>query len=468
MANKKMFKKGLINAVAIIILLVIVIALAVPFIFYSESLQSNKEVSNVLVNNYIYLKNLQINQVTSGHPAIVYNGTYVLMVYTNGEFVPPSNLTITEMLYFNQDKWTEIPENYPIVISVDKSLSLPSYVKGDPIILVSSLGNIFYLTPGSEIGPYSQSGVGGIEIITQISNSSGTLPVSTNVTTNIYGTFKNYTTPVEFPNITGSFDAKVPEYVYYENSKGQIVTGVFHNWNVIGKAKLNSTNELGVNVQLEGQPTIVIANYTPVLSKVELTINTNYPGSICLSIDGKKQSVSNMQQTIYVPAGFVNITIYTLQGNNTNYESEGIIEHYQFSYVEYNEAQYITTSEIIFVPPNSDNNYIYVYYQNNYNYYQICLIAYNDTCNDNIFIGGVGYNYNNSYWIIGGNYYFNPIVTFTGSYTQGAITVCFEYSNGTTFTYNFPKIPDYIIINQPMNIIVYYNVTIYWTPLSGE
>ena len=455
--------KGLANVVALIMVLIVVLTLVVPFLFFYLSNQSSKEVSTAIVNNYHYLRGLQVKQITTGHPAIYYNSSVIILQYTNGTFTPPANLTITDIMYLNQQGvWVSIPLNYPIVVSTGESLNLPSYTNGRPIIIVTSLGNIFFLTPGSSIGPFALAGAkGGVEILTQISNSSLTLGVSTNISTNIYGKWENFTTPVAFPNTTGTFEVKVPEYVYYENSKGQIITGVFRNWYVIG-ATLNSTNSQGVKVTLQGRTAVLIANYTPLLAYAKLKIQTNFPGNITVSIDGKTYTVSN-GQTITVPAGFVNVTVLTLQANYTGYESEGIIQHYEYSSIQYQGKTINTYSALIFIPP-STTEVLDISYINDYNYYKVNIEGYNYVyC---LQIGNNLYQYDNSYWIIGGNYTFAPIGQFNGYTTYGAVKVVFCYSNGTTDTYNFPNLPGYVIINQPMTIEVYYGTELYWQPLQ--
>ena len=468
--------KGLANVVALIMVLIVVIVIAVPFLFLYTSSQSYRQVSTAIVNNYQYLRDLQIKQVTTGHPAIYYNSSIIILQYTNGTFVPPSNLTITNILYLNQQGvWIGIPMNYPIVISTGEALKLPSYVNGRPIIIVTSLGNIFFLTPGSSIGPFALAGSkGGVEILTQISNSSLTIGVSTNITTNIYGKWNNFTTPVAFPNTTGTFEVKVPIYVYYENSKGQIITGVFRNWYVIGEASLNSTTSQGVKATLQGRTAVLIANYTPLLAYVTLKIQTNFPGSINISIDGKTYTVTN-NQTITIPAGFVNVTVLTLQANYTAYKSKGIIQHYSYSSMQYSSKTINTYSTLIFIPPSTTKTTLDINYIDDYNYYLVNIIGYyneKEYGELNVSIGTAIYSYNSSYWFIGGNYSFNPIGIFVNSqysgnsYTYYAAKVIFSYSNGTLFNYTFPNLPGYVIINQPMIIEVNYSVIMYWQPLQ--
>jgi len=457
-----MRNKGLANVVALMMILILVIALAVPFLFFYISNQSNKESSTAIVNNYQYLKDLQVRQVISGHPAIYYNSSIIILQYVNGTFIPPSNLTITNIMYMNQQGvWISLPFNYPIVVNTGQSLNIPPYANGRPIIIVTSLGNIFFLTPGSSIGPFATGAKGGLQIITQISNASLTLGVTANISTNIYGQWRNFSTPVAFPNTTGTFQVKVPNYVYYQNSKGQVITGVFRNWYVIGGASLNSTSSQGVKVTLLGQTAVLIANYTPLLAYATLKIQTNYPGSITISINGKTYTVTN-GQTITVPAGFVNVTLITLQANYT--VSSSIIQHYRYSFIQYLSGNINTYSSIIFIPP-STTQVLNINYVNDYNYYKVTIIGYNVWTYEYAVIDNNLYAYGQSYWLISGNHTFGVVGTFTGTYTHSAKTIIFSYSNGTSFTYNFPNLPSYVIINQPMTIKVYYDIVMYWQRL---
>ncbi|XDF43431.1 hypothetical protein AB1303_08680 [Saccharolobus solfataricus] len=477
--------KGLSNVISVIILIFIILLVLVPMLYYLEYSSQYNAVTQSVVNNYVYLKNLQISQVTTGHPSLYYNGSSIFLIYSNGTFVPPSNLTIVSILYLNSNGiWVNVTSiKYPLVVSQGQLINLPSYTSGKPIIIVTSLGNIFFLQPGSSIGPFATASKGGVEILAQIYTKNGPLSVSANITSNIYGSLKNYTTPVAFPNQTGTFTVKAPQYVYYQNSKGQIVTGVFYNWIKLGSGTLNSTTTQGVKVTLQGQPLVLIANYSVITTTVNLKICTNDPNvPITVNIDGSNYTITR-SYTVQVPAGYVNITLYTLQFNDTTQQQQGIIKHYIYSNSTYNGNVYTARSFILFIPPSSSQTpVVYIKYYNNYNYYEIYIYGYKlpDNYNYyeiyiygyklpgsvNLILNDTVYNYNKYYWIIGGNYSFSPTGIVNIPYSYGAQTVTFQYSNGTYFEYIFPNIPSYVIINQPMNIEVYYDIIIYWTSLS--
>ncbi|ACP56167.1 hypothetical protein [Saccharolobus islandicus] len=466
--------RALSNAISIIILIFVILLVFIPFLYYLNNISQNTTVTTSIVNNYIYLKNLQISQITTGHPSLYYNGSSIYAVYSNGTFVPTSNLTIVSILYLNTNGiWVNVTSiQYPLVVSKGQVIILPSYIQGRPIIIVTSLGNIFFLQPGSSIGPFATPSKGGVEILTQIYNSSGPLSVSTNVTTNIYSTYENFTTPIAFSNQTGTFVARLPQYVFYQNSKGQVITGVFHNWIVLGLATVNSTATQGIKVTLQGQPVVLIGNYTQVTSTVSLTLqvmgNSNINTNIKVSVfvNGNNYTIQN-NKAITVPAGYVNVTVITLQANDTTQQSQGVISHYSYSNAGYNGKTYVAKSFLILIPPGTTNPTVYLNYRNDYNYYLVKIIGnYNKNSQVYLILNGTVYNYNNNYWIIGGNYSFHPTCVFTATTTYGAQTVIFQYSNGTSFTYTFPNIPSYVIINQPMTITVSYNIIEYWQQLQ--
>ena len=461
-----MLNKGLSNAVSVIIIILLLVSLAIPVLYYLVNVSQANVNKALISNNYIYLKELQNKQVTTGHPSFFYGGNYIYFEYTNGTFVPQSNVTIVGILYLNNNGlWVNITDlKYPIVLSSNRILQLPSYVQGRPIIIVTSLSNIYFLQPGSAIGPYSSTAIGsGVEILTQMYTPSGPIMVSANVTTNITGIFKNYTTPVGFPNTTGTFVVKAPQYVYYQQPNGSIITGVFKNWVLLGKAAVNGTNTLALRVTLENSPLALIANYTPLRSYITLTIQTTDKNvGVNVSVDGHPYTVYG-SATIQIPAGYFNVTALTLQFNDTTQKGNGVIKYYTFKNMTYNGKTYVTYSAILFAPPNTSET-LYINYVNKYNYYNVTFKDYNPPGQVYVVLNGTVYNYNHSYWIIGGNYSANYTSILKGSYTYGVQTLEVVTPQGSQ-SYNVPNIPSYLYINSPMTVDAYYGETYCWQPL---
>ncbi|AHC51885.1 hypothetical protein SUSAZ_07980 [Sulfolobus acidocaldarius SUSAZ] len=455
------------------IILVIGILLLIPFLTYVTYLSQSNQISQAQFNNYVYLKNLEQQRAVSGRPGVYYNGSSLFILYSNGTFVPNSSIIVVGILYLNNlGVWQNITSlKYPIILNKTASINLPSNVAGKPIILVTSLGNIFFLQPGSSIGPYSNSiSKGGVTIISQIYTSSQIYSTSINITSNINGKFSNYTTPITFSNQTGTFQVRAPKYIYYINSKtGRVITGVFSNWQILGSGTVNSTTTQGITVTLQGKPAILIANYSQLIQNVSLSITTNAKFSVVVNINGVSYTVNNGVLLVTVPAGYVNFTVYTLQGNDTSLKSSGIIKHYKFNTINYNGNSYVTNSQLLFLPPNSNLlPYVQINYINDYNYYQVTFNSYYDSPPPggvDVYLNGTEYNYGETYWIIGGNYSFGPTGIFTGYQTYQAKEVTIAENNVIVKYYYFPDIPSYILINQPMTITVYYDYVINWVPI---
>ncbi|MGC9105065.1 MAG: hypothetical protein ACP5HQ_01375 [Thermoprotei archaeon] len=150
--------RGLSDVVSTIMILVIVLIFLFPLILYIENSRQYESYLGSYTNDYIFLKQLEDEQVNAGYPSLFYNGTSIISQYANGTFVPKHNLTIVGILYLNQQGvWQNITSlKYPITIYTDKQvIQLPSESVGRPIAIATSYGNLFILSPGSALGPYS-------------------------------------------------------------------------------------------------------------------------------------------------------------------------------------------------------------------------------------------------------------------------------------------------------------------------
>jgi len=462
--------RALSNSITIIILLVLALIVAVPFLVYMQNVNLNQASVQPSISNYVYLRNLQNQQVQSGHPGLYYNPNgSILIFYSNGTFVPPSNLTIVGILYLNpQGVWQNITTySYPIKVYTGNSLNLPSYTKGRPVIIVTSLGNVYFLTPGSAIGPYSSAGKGGLEILSQIYSTNGPISISVNATTNINGYARNYSTPVAFPNQTGTFQVSVPQYVYYQNSSGYVITGVFHNWILLGQGTVSDPRSSSVTVSLTGQPLVLIANYSQLTTKVTLTLVSNLNQPLNVSVNGRIVTFTGTT-TLTVYAGFVNFTVITLQVNYT--VNSTAIEHYTYTktlfQVGANFKVYNTYTFILFSPPNSFPS-VELFYTNDYNYYYVTINQNGADSSDVLLLNGTVYSYGSSYWIESGNYSFSPTGTFyqgSGSCNGQQYCTLAAYAISVNGGAKQP-VPSYFVINSPVVITVYYKITEYFYPL---
>jgi hypothetical protein len=251
--------------------------------------------------------------------------------------------------------------------------------------------------------------------------------------------------------------------VYYQEPNGSIITGVFKNWVLIGKAAASGTYTPDIRVTLENSPLALIANYIPLRSNTTLTIQTTDKNvGVLVFVDGRPHPVYG-NDTIQIPAGYFNVTVLTLQFNDTSQEGKGVIKYYTFENITYNGGTYLTYSAILFAPPNA-NETLCINYVNKYNYYNVTFKDYNPPGQVYVVLNGTVYNYNQSYWIIGGNYSANYTSILKGSYSYGVKTLKIVTPQGSQ-SYNVPNIPPYLCINSPMTVTAYYGETYYWHQL---
>lgn len=231
----------------------------------------------------------------------------------------------------------------------------------------------------------------------------------------------------------------------------------------------------------------MVANYTPITAKVNLQIailsnngnQINCP--INVNINGKSYTINQGSTIIQIPAGFFNITVNTLQFNNTLQESKGVKYHYVYDNITYNGKAYISASAILFVPPNpSTIPIVYIYYLNNFNYYLVTIEdrLSNDlqnvcpnastyfieiNINSLVFVlNGKVYNYNNSYWVQSGKYNYSTVGFFVPPgfiSNYGFSNYGYYYNAYQIYINNQPLTTQYIIVNQPLTIVIYYNYT---------
>ncbi|AWR94246.2 hypothetical protein [Acidianus brierleyi] len=449
--------KGQTNAIAFFMLLIIVIAIGVPLLLYESTFHQNSIVQNTITNNYVTIKNDEYKSVTLGHPSIYYNyNGSIDFLYVNSTVSFPINLEIRQIDYFTNGIWRNLTTfangssiDYPITVTQNSEFSIPKSVSGDPIVIISEYGNMFYLVLNSSIGPMPlQSTKGGVIILSQIQGNKGIYTTRVNITTNIDTKKENFTTPVTFTNDTGSFFVDAPEYAYAINASGFPYTGYFHNWIVLGNAKVNSTKSSDIEVTLEGSGVSLIANYTLINAKINLTLYTNATRPIYIGIDGHKYQI-NGEQIISVTAGYVNLTELTPAYNITKSTE---ICTYGFDGWEYGKTYTILPSILLFIPPNSTPASISIYYEHLYNYYTISIsnnISYNPvlTLNSTTYSSG-------SYWIKEGMY---NILAF--GYVGIVKATIFDYWGHSTNIYfqNYTLGSTIVYIDGPGSIEAYWS-----------
>lgn len=260
-------RRALSNVLATLLILIIILLVTIPFLVYYTNTLDTISANSLVADNYMYLRDLQVSQVEAGNPALVYTGPWLVVLYNNVTYVSPANFVITGVLYLTSSGvWTNVTTlNYPIAISGDEVIPLPSSVQGKPIIVVTSLGNLFFLEPNSTIGPLSPGITNGfgVTIIGQVQTANGPEIINLTVVSNVTGSQFTYSTPVLLNYTTPHFYVQAPLSVSVQ-PLGDLE---FKNWVVIGNANYavyNSNTNSTIYVNMLGRTVVVIANYTQV------------------------------------------------------------------------------------------------------------------------------------------------------------------------------------------------------------
>jgi hypothetical protein len=93
-----------------------------------------------------------MKQIEYGNPLLIYNGSAIFAIYVGEAYVPQTNITVVGILYLNNNSvWENITSlKYPLVISNNTIVDLPNYAQNRPIIIVTSMGNMIFLTPAGQ------------------------------------------------------------------------------------------------------------------------------------------------------------------------------------------------------------------------------------------------------------------------------------------------------------------------------
>jgi len=505
-------KRGLSTSVSLIILLIVVMAILIPFVFYLEYSSSYSQVNSAISNNYVTLKTNQYKNVVDGKPSILYSNSSLVFQFINGTFSSPTSFTIKKVLFFNPSTgyWKEVEKACVsfqngtkedidlegLTVNAGVQIQFSKNLVTDPIAIVTTLGNIFYLTPDSSIGPYSSIGKGGFTIVSQAVSKQGLTGISTEVVSNIKGAYATYKTPVSFSNQTGSFYVNEPEeYVYFTNASG-IYTAQFYNWYVIGNALLTKINSTEVKVTLEGSQAVLVSNYSVVTAKVTLNIVNNYysdTGSVKVKLDGATEQVGS-SSSFQVTAGYVNLTAITttvcdLKDNGQERS------YFNFSNFTYDGVIYKGTEALLLIPPTISSATVYLNYFNGVNCFNITIemeeyngdgypnnvthiIPKGAPCPETAYFNGTGEDLKLdspvSFWIKQGNYSIGGTGTIESNgycvYYTDSSPQCFPIIDWGPYVINTSTgqqiTNGYYYIESPVTIYFYYAFDEGFNPLE--
>jgi len=335
--------KALSIPIAFLILFIILIVILVPAFLLINQLPFFSSQGGIQASVYEQQQEQQNNQIYKGNPNIYYNSStspYLLFNYN----LIPTPLNITEIYYFNKSTWVPVLKQ-SIIISGNTEYPLPSSAFGNQVVIVTALGNIYYLNPNTSIVTVTVAGPAGkipVYITAFVINGSKLIPanilVGVNSTTSVIG---NASTPQIFYLNPGSYllNDKNGSYIFLS---GYGLTATFLNWSIVGGGSLSAPNKLSTQFTVYA-PLIITAIYNASLKKFPVTImpsniplgNTIVNGNIYLTslnstipvyVDNKLYTIGPSGITLNLTYGYhiiqfpsaYNITFnYTVKkGNN--------------------------------------------------------------------------------------------------------------------------------------------------------
>jgi len=135
--------------IAFLFLFIVLVAILIPAFIIFNQLGYFSSQGRTQASIYIQQQEQQNIQVYREDPEIYYNSShspYLLFTYTQ----IPAPLNISEIYYFNGTMW--VPVLYQsIVISGNTMYPLPPSAFNESVIIVTALGNIYYLKPNTSV-----------------------------------------------------------------------------------------------------------------------------------------------------------------------------------------------------------------------------------------------------------------------------------------------------------------------------
>ncbi len=293
--------KALSSPVFLILMLLILLSILIPSLLILNSTPIYSSQGKIASTLYTQLQQQQQQQVFRGNPNIYYNSTK----YPSIQFIfssIPIPINITQIYYFNGNTWVPVLKNSIIVSSTTK-LPLPPAAFNQPILIVTSEANFYFLNPNTSITTVTISGPAGkipVYVTAFVLNGSKVIPISVQVA--LQGNIIN-NTPVIFYLNPGSYS------IADKNSSciflpGYGLTATFQNWTIVGYGNLNSpSNSQGVTFTVSG-PLVLTIVYKAVLQEFQVTIK---PANIPLG--------TNIYSTTKITLTSLNTTIPVIVDN---------------------------------------------------------------------------------------------------------------------------------------------------------
>ncbi|MEM4001180.1 MAG: hypothetical protein QXW86_10650, partial [Saccharolobus sp.] len=308
-------RKALSSAIFLIVMLIILLSVLIPALLIFNSTPIYSSQGQIAGTGYQQLQKNEENQVFRGNPNIYYNSSlmpYIEFLYNS----IPYPLNITQIYYFNGSTWVPALKN-SIVVAGNQNIYLPRVAFNQPILIVSSQSNFYFLNPNTSVTTVTISGPAGkvpVYVTAFVINGSKVIPVGIQV---VLGANPSLLTPQVYYLNPGTYSIsdKNGSTIFLQ---GYGLTATFQNWTIVGYGNLNSPSKLSTTFTVTG-PLVLTAIYKAQLQKFTVVINTsNLPLGNTININQNNNNHKN-QNNNQVTLTSLNKTIPVLIDNKQYY-----------------------------------------------------------------------------------------------------------------------------------------------------
>ncbi|MCI2414743.1 MAG: hypothetical protein MPF33_05790 [Candidatus Aramenus sp.] len=313
-------RKALSTVIFLIILTFLLIAVLIPAFVLFNSTPVYLSQGNIQASVYTQLQKEQQEEVYRGNPNIYYNSTTtptIEFIYTN----LPAPLNITQIYYFNGQTWMPILDSN-LIVATNTTYPLPPQSFNNPILIVTSQSNFFFLNPNTSVttiaipGPQRQHQHNNNR--NNNTNTKQLLPyLDLQVKCRYITAFVingSKILPVSIQTVLGSgIIGNTPQILYLNPGTYQIadkngstiflpqygLTANFQNWTLVGQGSFTSSaSSLSTSFTVTG-PLVLTIIYKASLEKFSVTIRpANLPLGETLKYNGI--TLSSLNNTIAV------------------------------------------------------------------------------------------------------------------------------------------------------------------------
>ncbi|QXJ30797.1 hypothetical protein [Saccharolobus shibatae] len=290
-------RKALSSAIFLIVMLIILLSVLIPALLIFNSTPIYSSQGQIAGTGYQQLQKNEENQVFRGNPNIYYNSSlipYIEFLYNS----IPYPFNITQIYYFNGSTWVPALKN-SIIVDGNQNIYLPRVAFNQPILIVSSQANFYFLNPNTSATTITISGPASkvpVYVNAFAINGSKVIPVGIQM---VLGANQSFLTPQVYYLNPGTYSIsdKNGSTIFLQ---GYGLTATFQNWTLVGYGNLDSPSKLSTTFTATG-PLVLTAIYKVQLQRFTVVINTsNLPLGNIINQNNNQVTLTSLNKTIPV------------------------------------------------------------------------------------------------------------------------------------------------------------------------